>query len=175
MRISQEILKVDVGLMGTENATYKLVDANDSVYEPGLYKPLSSGRQLVYFLIPKDDLFKLITVTPYQAESPSTSTGGQHPKVGNENLVIRYYGITDWLINPDEQGIVVQVRAQNNGTQRPARQPGELHPAGSVGLALQSHAGIRSRGRWTAKSYPTRRLAGLYWHLSPQQTGRSGI
>jgi hypothetical protein len=29
---------------------------------------------------------------------------------------VRYYGITDWLINSDEQGIVVQVRVQNNGT-----------------------------------------------------------
>jgi hypothetical protein len=30
--------------------------------------------------------------------------------------LIRYYGIVDWLINPDEQGIVVQLRGQNNGT-----------------------------------------------------------
>jgi len=30
--------------------------------------------------------------------------------------VLRYYGIVDWLINPDEQGIVIQVRVQNNGT-----------------------------------------------------------
>ncbi len=111
-----EILKVDVGLMGTENATYKLVDQNDSVYEPGLYKPLSSGRQLVYFLIPKDDLFKLITATPLAGKSININWWAR-PKVGNENLVIRYYGITDWLTNPDEQGIVVQVTAQSNVTQ----------------------------------------------------------
>ncbi len=111
-----EILKVDVGLMGTENATYKLVDANDSVYEPGLYKPLSSGRQLVYFLIPKDDLFKLITATPLDGKSININWWAR-PKVSNENLIIRYYGITDWLTNPDEQGIVVQVTAQSNVTQ----------------------------------------------------------
>jgi len=111
-----EILKVDVGLMGTENATYKLVDANDSVYEPGLYKTLSSGRQLLYFLIPKDDLFKLITVTPLSRKSININWWAR-PKVGNENLIIRYYGITDWLTNPDEQGIVVQVTAQSNVTQ----------------------------------------------------------
>ncbi len=113
---STEILKVDIGLTGTENATYKLMDANNSVYEPGLYKTLSSGRQLVYFLIPKDDLFKLITATP-QDGKPININWWARPKASNENLVIRYYGITDWLTNPDEQGIVVQVTAQSNVTQ----------------------------------------------------------
>ena len=113
---SMEILKVDIGLMGTENATYKLMDANNSVYEPGLYKTLSSGRQLVYFLIPKDDLFKLITATPQGGKSININWWAR-PKASNENLIIRYYGITDWLTNPDEQGIVVQVTAQSNVTQ----------------------------------------------------------
>jgi len=116
-----EILKVDIGLMGTENATYKLRDKNDTLYEPGLYKPLSSGRQLVYFLIPKDDLFKLITATPLGGK-PININWWARPKVSNENLIIRYYGITDWLTNQNEEGIivqsiVVQVTAQNNGTQ----------------------------------------------------------
>jgi hypothetical protein len=113
---TMEILKVDIGLMGTENATYKLTDANNSLYEPGLYKTLSSGRQLVYFLIPKDDLFKLITATPLGGKSININWWAR-PKASNENLVIRYYGITDWLTNPDEQGIVVQVTAQSNVTQ----------------------------------------------------------
>jgi hypothetical protein len=111
-----EILKVDIGLIGTENATYKLMDQNNSVYEPGLYKTLSSGRQLVYFLIPKDDLFKLITATPLGGKSININWWAR-PKVSNENLIIRYYGIADWLTNPDEQGIVVQVTAQSNVTQ----------------------------------------------------------
>jgi hypothetical protein len=114
--VSTEILKVDIGLTGTENATYKLMDANNSVYEPGLYKTLSSGRQVVYFLIPKDDLFKLITATPQGGKSININWWAR-PKASNENLVIRYYGITDWLTNPDEQGIVVQVTAQSNVTQ----------------------------------------------------------
>ncbi len=113
--VTGEILKVDVGLWGTENATYKLVDAKDNVYEPGLYKPLSSGKQIVYFLVPKDDLFKLITVTPTIGK-PININWWATPKGSNENLVIRYYGITDWLINPDEQGIVLQLRVTNNGT-----------------------------------------------------------
>lgn len=121
---TEEILKVDVGLVGTENATYELVDQNDKTYSPGLYKPLQpagylnsrlSGRQLVYFLIPKDDLFKLIKVKP-EGGLPFAINWWATPKGINENIIIRYYGITDWLINPDEQGIVVQLRAANNGT-----------------------------------------------------------
>ena len=114
---TQEILKVDVGLMGTENATYQLVDADNNIYLPGLYKPLSSGKQLVLFLVPKDSLFKLINATP-ESGKPININWWATPKGSNERMVLRYYGITDWLINPDEQGIVVQVRVQNNGTQK---------------------------------------------------------
>jgi hypothetical protein len=113
---TSEILKVDVGFMGTENVTYQLIDANNNVYLPGRYKSLSSGKQLVYFLTPKDSLFKLINATPTGGK-PIYINWWATPKGSNDRLILRYYGVTDWLINPDEQGIVVQVRVQNNGTQ----------------------------------------------------------
>jgi hypothetical protein len=113
---TSEILKVDVGFMGTENVTYQLMDADNKVYQPGLYKPLSSGKQLVYFLTPKDSLFKLIKATP-AGGNPININWWATPKGSNDRLVLRYYGVTDWLINPDEQGIVLQVRLQNNGSQ----------------------------------------------------------
>lgn len=112
---TQEILKLDVGLIGIENATYELVDSKDNVYRPGLFKVLQPDRQLVYILIPQDDLFKLIKVTPTGGK-PFNINWWATPKASNENAIIRYYGITDWLINPDEQGIVLQLRVTNNGT-----------------------------------------------------------
>ncbi|MCX6678579.1 MAG: hypothetical protein NTU95_11650 [Methanothrix sp.] len=112
---TQEILKVDVGLLGAENATYQLVDDDNNIYPAGLYKPLSSGKQLVYFLVPKDSLFKLLNVTPLGG-APIYINWWATPKGSNENLVLRYYGISDWVFNPDEQMMVVQVRVQNNGT-----------------------------------------------------------
>ncbi len=112
---TQEILKVDVGLVNTENATYELVDQNNSTYHPGLFKTLQEKRHLVYFLVPQDDLFKLIRVTPTGGKTFNINWWAT-PKSENEGVVIRYYGITDWLINPDEQGIVMQVRAANNGS-----------------------------------------------------------
>jgi hypothetical protein len=112
---TQEVLNVDVGLMGAENASYQLVDDDNNIYLPGLYKPLSSGKQLVLFLVPKDSLFTLINATP-EGGKPIYINWWATPKGSNENLVLRYYGIIDWLINPDEQGIVIQVRVQNNGT-----------------------------------------------------------
>ena len=110
-----EFLKIDVGLLETENATYQLMDADGNVYENPIYRPLFSGKQLVYFLVPKDSLFKLINVTP-EGGKPIYINWWATPKKSNENLLLWYYGITDWLINSDEQGIVVQVRVQNNGT-----------------------------------------------------------
>ncbi len=112
---SGDILKVDVGINGAENATYELFDQKDVVYRPGLYKTLSSERQWVYFLVAKDDLFKLINVTP-KGGKPFNINWWATPKAFNKDIIIRYYGITDWLINPDEQGIVIQLRMTNNGT-----------------------------------------------------------
>lgn len=112
---THEILKVDTGLMNAENATYQMVDQYDAVHNPVMYKPLNEGRQLVYFVVPKDSLFKMITATPLGG-GPINLNWWATPRASNEYLLIRYYGITDWLINPDEQGIVVQVRGQNNGT-----------------------------------------------------------
>jgi len=112
---THEILKVDVGLMGTENATYQLVDADNNIYPAGLYKQLSSGKQTIWFLTKNDRLFKLINVTP-EGGAPIYINWWATPKGSNNNVIVRYYGITDWLINSDEQGIVVQVRVQNNGT-----------------------------------------------------------
>jgi len=91
------------------------VDSKNSAYQPGLYKILTPDRQLVYFAIPEDDLFKLINVTLANNNSFNINWWAT-PKVFNQDVVIRYYGITDWLINPDEQGIVVQLRVTNNGT-----------------------------------------------------------
>jgi hypothetical protein len=112
---TDEILKVDVGLMGTENATYQLMDNHNNIYTP-IYKPLTSGKQIIYFLAPIDSLFKLINVTP-QGEKPISINWWTTPKGGNDKLIVRYYGIVDWVFNPDEQMIVVQVRVQNNGTE----------------------------------------------------------
>jgi len=112
---TQEILKLDVGLVNAENASYELVDQNDNAYQPGLFKTLQEKRHLVYFLVPGDDLFKLIRVTPTGGKTFNINWWAT-PKSENKGVVIRYYGITDWLINPDEQGIVMQVRVNNNGT-----------------------------------------------------------
>lgn len=125
---TQETLKLDVGLMGTENATYSLMDSKNNTYQPDQYKTLQTGepngqsqRQMVYFLIPKDDLFKLINVTPVGAK-PFNINWWITPKGVKGDAIIRYYGITDWLVDTDSegavlsQGVVLQLRVSNNGT-----------------------------------------------------------
>jgi hypothetical protein len=110
-----EILKLDAGLMGADNATYQLLDADNNIIEPYKYRPLTSGRQLVYFRIPTDSLFKLVNVTPEAGKSFYFNWWAT-PKGSSSKAIVRYYGISDWLINDDEQGIVVQVSVQNNHT-----------------------------------------------------------
>lgn len=125
---TQEILKLDVGLVGAENATYSLMDSKNNTFQPDQYQILQTGepanlsqRQIVYFLIPKDDLFKLINVTPVGAK-PFNINWWLTPKGIKGDAVVRYYGITDWLTDTDSegavlsQGVVLQLRVANNGT-----------------------------------------------------------
>lgn len=113
---TQEILKVDVGIMGADNASYQLVDQNDTIYLPGLYRQLSSGKQTIYFLTEKDSLFKLINATP-DVGGPIYLNWWKTPNGSNDKMIIRYYGIVDSSVNSDEQMIVLQVRIQNNGAE----------------------------------------------------------
>lgn len=126
--INQEILKLDVGLMGAENATYSLMDSKNDTFQPYQYQtlqtsdlPMLSHRQVVYFQIPKDDLFKLINVTPVGAK-PFNISWWLTPKGIKGEAIVRYYGITDWLTDTDSdgailsQGFVLQLRVANNGT-----------------------------------------------------------
>lgn len=136
-----EILKVDTGLVNASNATYQMMDQHDLVHNPVMYKPLNEGRQLVYFVVPKDSLFKMITATPVGGKSININWWAT-PKAGNQDLLIRYYGITDWLINPDEQGIVVQVRGQSNGTRDVVFSPENFTLIDQWGWAYSATAGF---------------------------------
>jgi len=111
-----EILKVDAGLMGADNASYELLDQNNTAYYPGLYRPLSSGKQTVYFLTEMDSLFKLINVTP-EGSDPIYINWWMTPNSSNNRTKIRYYGITDSSVNSDEQMLVLQVSVQNLGSE----------------------------------------------------------
>ncbi len=112
---TEEILKLDIGLLGAENATYELVNSTGAYFQPGLYKNLQPGRYTLFFLVPKDDLFKLIRVTP-SGGSPFNINWWSTPKASDKDLIIRYYGITDWIWDPDQQAVVMEMRIGNNGT-----------------------------------------------------------
>jgi hypothetical protein len=112
---TEEILKLDVGLIGAENATYELVDDDNLAMQPSLYKNLPPGRQMLYFIIPKDDLFKLLKVAP-MGGAPFSINWWATPKGTNGDVIVRYYGITDWIWDSDQQAVVLELRIGNNGT-----------------------------------------------------------
>jgi hypothetical protein len=116
---TDEVLMLDVGLLGAENASYELVDQKNIGYKPSLYMALQPGRQIssqmVLFVVPKDDLFKLINITP-DSGKPFSINWWATPKAAVQDLIIRYYGITDWIADPNQQGLVVQLRLGNNGS-----------------------------------------------------------
>jgi hypothetical protein len=115
-------LKVDVGLIGSRNATYELVDGNDNVYHPdqARYKALQPGRQQVVFVVPPtgDAIgggFKLLRVSPSEGQ-PFAINWWKTPKKILGDVILRYYGVTDLQMGADEQSVTFGVSIQNNGT-----------------------------------------------------------
>jgi hypothetical protein len=112
---TQAALELDVGLLGASNATYELVDSKDNVYRPGLYKNLQPGRQLLVFAVPEGALFKLLKVTPTEGK-PFSINWWKTPKGIKGDIILRYYGIVDWAVRPDQQAIAYNVSVTNNGS-----------------------------------------------------------
>lgn len=115
-------LKVDVGLIGSRNATYELVDGNDNVYHPdqARSKALQPGRQQVVFVVPPtgDAIgggFKLFRVSPSEGQ-PFAINWWKTPKKILGDVILRYYGVTDLQMGPDEQSVTFDAKIQNNGT-----------------------------------------------------------
>jgi hypothetical protein len=120
--IKEYALKVDVGLIGSRNATYELVDGNDNIYHPDLAKSkaLQPGRQQIVFVVPPtgDAIgggFKLLRVSPSEGQ-PFAINWWKTPKKILGDVILRYYGMTDLQMGPDEQSMTFDVKIQNNGT-----------------------------------------------------------
>jgi hypothetical protein len=120
--VQNYVLKVDVGLLGTRNATFELVDSKDKVYSPDpsmswTFQPVSESyiRQLLAFVVPKDALFKLFKVTPSVGD-PFAIKWWKTPKKSQGDIILRYYGVVDGRTNPNEQSVTYEVGIQNNGT-----------------------------------------------------------
>jgi hypothetical protein len=112
---TQAALELDVGLLGASNATYELVDSKDNVYRPSLYRNLQPGRTLLVFAVPEGALFKSLLVTPTEG-NPFSINWWKTPKGTNGNIIMRYYGVVDWAVRPDQQAIAYNVSITNNGS-----------------------------------------------------------
>ncbi len=119
---TQASLQLDVGLLGARNATYELVDSKDNVYKPGKYMSLQPGRTLLVFNVPEAALFKLLNVTPTDGK-PFAINWWKTPKGVKGDLILRYYGVVDWVTQPDQQAVAYQVGIANNGTSTLAVSP----------------------------------------------------
>lgn len=127
--VKNYVLKVDVGLLGTRNATFELVDSKDRVYSPDPSKswtlqPTSESyvRQILGFVVPSDALFKLFKVSP-SAGDPFSIKWWKTPKKTVGDLILRYYGVVDTRMRPNEQSVTYEIGIQNNGTNSMAITP----------------------------------------------------
>ena len=127
--VQNYVLKVDVGLLGTHNATFELVDSKDKVYSPDpsmswTFEPTSGSyiRQILAFVVPKDSLFKLFKVSP-SSGNPIAIKWWKTPKKTQGDIILRYYGVVDSRTNPNEQSVTYDVGIQNNGTNSVAISP----------------------------------------------------
>jgi hypothetical protein len=112
---TDEILKLDIGLVGAANASYELVDSKDNIFVPIEYRNLQIGRQELLFRVPVDDLFKILKVAPLEG-NPFDIKWWMTPKGIKGDVTLRYYGIEDWMIDSDLQALTLEVSITNDGT-----------------------------------------------------------
>jgi len=112
---TDEILKLDVGLVGAANASYELVDSKDTVFVPTEYRNMQIGRQELLFQVPIDDLIKLLKVAPSEG-NPFDVKWWMTPKGIKGDVTLRYYGIEDWMIDSDLQALTLEMSITNEGT-----------------------------------------------------------
>ena len=115
---NETVLELDLTLIGTDDAKFELIDSKDNVYSPVLYENLERGRQLLYFKVPEYALFKLFRVTPPEG-GPININWWEIPKGTKDDLVLRYYGLIDWSMAPNNQGVVYQVSLFNQSSPLP--------------------------------------------------------
>ena len=117
---NETILELDLSLLGTDEAKFELIDSKDNVYSPVFYGNLERGRQLLYFKIPEYALFKLFRVIPPEG-GPININWWKTPKGTKDNLVLRYYGLIDWISGApnNPQGVVYQVSLFNQSSALP--------------------------------------------------------
>jgi hypothetical protein len=117
---NETILELDLSLLGTDDAKFELIDSKDNVYSPVFYGNLERGRQLLYFKIPEYALFKLFRVTPPEG-GPININWWETPKKTKDDLVLRYYGLIDWMNGApnNPQGVVYQVSLFNQSSPLP--------------------------------------------------------
>jgi hypothetical protein len=111
---TDEILKLDIGLVGASNASYELVDSKDNIFVPIEYRNLQIGRQELLFQVPIDDLFKLLKVAPSEG-NPFDVKWWMTPKGIKGDVTLRYYGIEDWMIDSDLQALTLEISITNEG------------------------------------------------------------
>jgi hypothetical protein len=112
---TNEILKLDIGLVGAANASYELVDSKDNIFVPTEYRNLQIGRQELLFQVPVDDLFKLLKVAPSEGK-PFDVKWWMTPKGIKGDVTLRYYGMEDWMIDSDLQALTLEMSITNEGT-----------------------------------------------------------
>ena len=115
-------LNLDLGLIGSTNATYELVDGNDKIYRPDASrsKALQPGRQNLVFVVPPtgDAIgggFKLFKVYPSEGQ-PFAINWWKTPKKIQGDITLRYYGITDLQIGEEGQSIAFDIKITNDGS-----------------------------------------------------------
>jgi hypothetical protein len=107
-------LELDLSLIGAEEARFELVDSKNAVYEPAFTGNLQHGRLLLIFKVPEYALFKQLKVTPSSGE-PFSINWWDTPKGTKDDLVLRYYGVIDWLVTPGiKQEILYQISLFNS-------------------------------------------------------------
>ncbi|HNX39003.1 MAG TPA: hypothetical protein PKK11_00360 [Methanothrix sp.] len=147
---SKTVLTVDLSLTRVNasnkapiSALFRLTDGNDRVFDSAMdgSRDLDMGRRLVAFLVPKETIARILTVSPSQSPSAGEQFSIRFPElanISNENLTLLYYGMLRSVVNSNKKTVELDVSLTNNGTKKLSLDAGNFTLKDQWGWVYQS-------------------------------------
>ncbi|HOV81175.1 MAG TPA: DUF4352 domain-containing protein [Methanothrix sp.] len=127
---SKTILTVDLSLIRVNAsnsvpvaASFQLTDGNDRVFDiaQAYCRDLDRERRLIAFLVPKETIARILTVSPSPGQSAGDQFSIRFPEllnISNENVTLLYYGMQRSIVNSNKKTVELDVSLTNNGSEK---------------------------------------------------------
>ncbi len=168
--------RVNASDIAPVSAIFRLTDGNDRVFNMSqdYSRDLGQGRRLIAFLVPKETIAQILTVTPSHDSSTGEPFSIRFPEllnISNKDVNLLYYGILRSAVNSNKKTVELDISLTNNGTDQISFDTGNFTLKDQWGWVYQSReydsSGRKGISATTLRPNETIRSSLIFASLSP--------